>query len=81
MEAHGSGVVWRIGNAERRLDAIEQLAKDIPVIRRDIEVVMKDLDEIRDELKSSKRATWAVFLAIFSVGITLAANVVAGTLG
>ena len=78
-EPAGSGVLWRVANAEKRIETIEKFATDIPVIRRDLEELKADMVELKDEVKNSKRATWAVFLAIFGVGLSLTANVIAGS--
>lgn len=80
-EPAGSGILWRISNAEKRLDDIEKYSREFPVIRRDLEELKVDMVELKEEVKNSKRATWAVFIAIFGVGISLTANVIAGSIG
>lgn len=80
-EPAGSGILWRMANAEKRLDDIEKYAREFPVIRRDLETFRDDIAEIKEEVKNSKRATWAVFIAIFGVGMALTANVIAGSFG
>lgn len=73
------GLIYRLGTAERKLDSLEAVVTDMPVIRRDIAELVKEVAEVREEIKLNRRATWAVFLAIFTVGLSLVANVLSGS--
>lgn len=80
-EPSSTGILWRVASVEKRLEDVEKYARELPVIRRDLEELRTDMLELREEMKNSKRATWAVFLAIFGVGMALTANVLAGSFG
>ena len=71
-DPHGSGVLWRLGNAEKRLDAMAQVSNDLPVIRRDVQALREDLREARDELKTVGERVDKLTLAVLGAVLTLA---------
>lgn len=79
MSIPDRGLIYRLSNAEKKLETLEAMAIEVPVIRRDVAELVKEVAEVRDEMKSNRRATWAVFLAIFTVGLSLVANVLTGS--
>jgi len=57
-----NGTYWRIGNLERRVEAIERLRPDVLADRIDNHA--KELNEIRDEIQGLRRALYTFALSI-----------------
>lgn len=57
-----NGTYWRIGNLERRVEAIERLRPDVLADRIDNHV--REFAEIRDEIRGLRRALYTFALSI-----------------
>lgn len=64
-----NGTYWRIGNLERRVEAIERLRPDVLADR--IDSYAKEFDEIHDEIKGLRRALYTFALSIAGGAVAL----------
>lgn len=70
MEANGGTVLWRLTQLESAVKA--------GASKENVDDLSKDMDDLRDELKSVRRALYAFALGLPATAITLVVGFVLG---
>lgn len=70
-----SDTEFRLRELERRMGKVEDATAAVPVMQRDIATIVKEGEEVRDDVRSLRRALYTTALSIMGGSVLFAFSV------